>query len=95
MHDDFATDVVKVNALVLLCDLPATGVTQSGPSTGTPVLESESNAVACYTVSGADPARLPFTVRDPFTEVNSATGVEHVALGAIQLLCVPAATTNR
>jgi hypothetical protein len=95
VSDNFASnDVVKVNALVLLCDLPAVGVTQNVPATGTPIPEAQQNAVACYTVSGADSARILTTVRDPFTNVNSVGGVEHVALGAIQLLCVPAATTN-
>lgn len=90
-------DVLRVNALVLLCDLPATGATQNFPSvplTGTPIPAAEQNAVACYTVTGADTARILTTVRDPFTAANAVNGVEHVALGAIQLLCLPAATTN-
>ena len=87
-------DVVKVNALVLLCDLPAIGVTQNTPATGAPIPAGQASAVACYTVTGADTARIATTVRDPFTEANAVKGVEHVALGAIQLLCVPAAATN-
>ena len=87
-------DIVKVNALVLLCDLPAVGTTQNVPATGTPIPAAQQNSVACYTVTGADSARIVTTIRDPFTEVNSVNGAEHVALGAIQLLCVPAATTN-
>jgi hypothetical protein len=92
-----SNDVVKVNALVLLCDLPATGVTQNVPATGSPIPAPPppgKNPLACYTVTGADTARILTTIRDPFTEVNAVGGAEHVALGAIQLLCVPAAATN-
>jgi len=95
--DPFATDTLKVNALALLCDLPATGATQNFPSvplTGTPIPENQANAVACYTVTAADTARILTTIRDPFTTANAVGQVEHVALGAIQLLCLPAATTN-
>jgi len=88
------SDVVKVNALVLLCDLPAIGVTQNVPATGAPIPAGQKSAVACYTVTGADSARVATTVRDPFTEVNAVNGAEHVAVGAIQLLCVPAMATN-
>jgi hypothetical protein len=89
-------DVVKVNALVLLCDLAATGVTQNAsenvPSTGQPISPTDKQFVACYTVSAADTARVLTTVQDPFTEVNSAGGVAQVAVGSIALLCVPART---
>jgi len=84
-------DVVKVNALALLCDVPALGATKKGLSTGSPIVETDNTRVACYTVSGADSARIQTTVATPFTEVNAVNGVENVALGAIQLLCVPAA----
>ena len=87
-------DLLKVNALALLCDLPAIGVTKSGPATGTPVPEAQRTTVACYTVSGADSARVLATIHTPFTEATPPLGGgEHVALGAIQLLCVPAVTT--
>jgi len=91
-------DVMKVNALVLICDVPAIGATQNTaqgvPPTGPPIPPAQRNAVACYTVSGADTARILATVKDPFTEANAAGGVEHVALGQIQLLCVPTQLTN-
>src|SRR5262249_53831331 len=65
-------DVMKVNALVLICDLQAIGATQNTaqgvPSTGAPILPALRNAVACYTVTGADTARVLATIRDPFTE---------------------------
>jgi hypothetical protein len=87
-------DVMKVGALALLCDLAAAGSTVNAdvvPPTGAPILEP--NAVACYLANG-DSARILTTVTDPFTEANSPTGSEQVVVGAIQLLCVPAATTN-
>jgi hypothetical protein len=87
-------DAVKVGALVLLCDLPAIGETVAGPATGTPIPEGERSAVACYAVTGADSARIATTVQDPFTTALATTGTKSVSLGAIQLLCVPAATTN-
>ena len=40
--DNFASgDVVKVNALVLLCDLPAVGVTQNGRGNRDPRYQSQ------------------------------------------------------
>ena len=96
--DDFVTaDVMKVGTLVLLCDLPALGSTVNVPevpATGSPIPEALRTAVACYAVKGADGARIATTVMDPFTEANVAGGQAHVTLGPIELLCVPAATTN-
>jgi hypothetical protein len=82
-------DQVKVGAAVLLCDLAVlNGSTVSGPPTGNPVPESEATSTTCYSISGADAARIGATMTDPFTEVNPP-GTQAVEIGAIQLLCVP------
>jgi hypothetical protein len=88
------TDEVKVGAAVLLCDLDVSnGFTVAGPRTGTPI--SPSTSVTCYTLSGADPARIQATMKDPFTEVfPGGNGSQAVQIGAIQLLCVPSAITD-
>ena len=79
---DFGTggDQVKVGAAVLLCDVPATGTRDAGPAIGPAI--GEPNSVTCYSVSGADRARIGATMQDPF-------GTQPVQIGAIQLLCVP------
>src|SRR5262249_62361188 len=92
-----AGDQVKVGAAVLVCDLPATGSTlPPGPSTGSPISETVANSVTCYSVSGADPARIGATMKDPFTEVypDQVAGTQAVQIGAIQLLCVPSLLSN-
>jgi hypothetical protein len=84
-------DVVKINAAVLVCDLAATGVTVSGPQTGSPIIETVANSITCYSVSGANSAKFNATIQDPFTEVVS-TSPQQVVLGAIQFVCVPSVT---
>jgi hypothetical protein len=89
-------DTVKIGALSLLCDLPAVGTTLNPDSnslnggTGQPVTPSQVSRVSCYTVSGADPAKVPVTVQDAFTTTFDAAGTYGVVLGAIQFVCVPA-----
>jgi hypothetical protein len=99
--DSFASgDVVKVKALALICDLGAVAtlansVKDPAPAPGTPPLpdpdptKGEAAVVACYTVGGADGERHVANVVTALTEVNAVNGQEHVALGAIQLLCTP------
>src|SRR5712691_1877685 len=63
-------DQVKVGAAVLLCDLPATGTRLAGPVIGPSVGENVATSVTCYSISGADQARLAHRMKDPFTEIN-------------------------
>ncbi len=96
LNDDFVSgDRVKVGAAVLLCDLAATGITTAGPLTGNPITVTNATKVTCYSVSGADQAKIKATMRDPFTEAPlSSTGTQPVQIGAIQLLCVASEITD-
>ena len=79
------SDVVRVGAAVLLCDLAATGSTLApGPST-VPITTTP-NAVTCYQAGAAEQAKIPATINDGF-------GTQSVKLGGIQLLCVISTVT--
>lgn len=88
-------DVVKINVPVLVCGLTASGVTVSGPATGTPVPGAlDPDSITCYAVSGGNPAKTNVSIQDPFTEAaNSLSPTQNMVIGAIQLVCVPSVTT--
>jgi hypothetical protein len=83
-----SSDEVRVGALALVCDLPALGATVSGAPTGAPL--DASNAVACYVVRAAEGARIPTSITDPFTAVNTAEGIQPITLSSVQFICLPA-----
>lgn len=99
IQDDFLTsetkDTVKIGTLALICDIagvgttlnPAPGTTNGG--TGNPVPLNIATSISCYSVGGADKAKIPGTVQDAFTTTFDAAGTYDVTLGAIQFVCVP------
>jgi hypothetical protein len=75
-------DEVRVGRATLVCDLPASGLTVApAGATTTPV--TDPNAIVCYTLVGADRTSVAASITDVF-------GTQDVAVGTIQLLCVPA-----
>jgi len=89
---NFPGDIVKIKSAALVCELAATGKTVSGPPTGSPILDTVANSIVCYSVTGANSAKADATIQDPFTEAATTAGTQHVAVGAIQFVCVPAVT---
>ncbi len=92
-------DTVKVGALTLLCDLPALASTVNNPPappTNLPAFPAPPNSISCYALSSADAARINATLMDAFTTAGdpSRTATNSIAIGALQLICVPALVTQ-
>jgi len=97
IQDAFLTsetkDTVKIGTLALICDIPSVGTTLNPApgtnGTGNPVPLNTATSISCYSVGGADKARIPGTVQDAFTTTFDPAGTYGVTLGAIEFVCVP------